>query len=106
MEAEAEELKKIRRVVEKIIPVQQIQAKLIIDGTTGQNALSQVKVFADAVGCDGIILTKLDGTARGGIVVAIAEELNVPVDFVGIGESIDDLQPFDSREFVEALFES
>jgi fused signal recognition particle receptor len=100
-----EELKKIRRVVEKIIPAQQIQAKLIIDGTTGQNALSQVKVFADAVGCDGIILTKLDGTARGGIVVAIAAELNVPVDFVGIGESIDDLQPFDSREFVEALFE-
>jgi len=100
------ELEKIRRVTEKVIPREQIFAKLIIDGTTGQNALSQVKIFADAVGCDGLIVTKLDGTARGGIMVAIAEDLSVPVDFIGIGEKIDDLRPFNSEEYVEALFES
>ncbi len=100
-----EELKKIRRVTEKVIPAEQIFSKLIIDGTTGQNALSQVKVFTEAVGCDGLIVTKLDGTARGGIVVAIAQELSVPVDFIGIGETIEDLQPFDAESFVEALFE-
>jgi fused signal recognition particle receptor len=99
-----EELKKIRRVTEKIVPSEQILAKLIIDGTTGQNALSQVKVFTEAVGCDGLIVTKLDGTAKGGVMVAIADELSVPVDFIGIGESIDDLQPFDAEEYVEALF--
>jgi|WetSurMetagenome_2_1015567.scaffolds.fasta_scaffold220410_2 fused signal recognition particle receptor len=101
-----EELKKIRRVTEKVVPSNQILSKLIIDGTTGQNALSQVKVFSDAIGCDGIIITKLDGTARGGIVLAIAEELGVSVDFVGIGESIEDIQPFVARDYVEALFES
>jgi len=101
-----EELKKIRRVTEKVIPSEHIFSKLIIDGTTGQNAVSQVKVFANAVGCDGLIVTKLDGTAKGGIMVAIAEELSVPVDFIGIGESIEDLQPFDADEYVEALFES
>jgi fused signal recognition particle receptor len=101
-----EELKKIRRVTEKVVPSNQIFSKLIIDGTTGQNALSQVKVFTDAVGCDGLIVTKLDGTARGGIVVAIAQELSVPVDFIGIGESIDDLEAFNADSFVEALFES
>ncbi len=100
-----EELKKIRRVTEKVIPPEQILSKLIIDGTTGQNALSQVKVFTEAVGCDGLIITKLDGTARGGIMVAIAEELSVPVDFIGIGEKIDDLQVFEAESFVEALFE-
>ncbi|HDL02590.1 MAG TPA: signal recognition particle-docking protein FtsY [candidate division Zixibacteria bacterium] len=101
-----EELKKIRRVTEKVIPSEHIFSKLIIDGTTGQNAVSQVKVFTNAVGCDGLIVTKLDGTAKGGIMVAIAEELSVPVDFIGIGESIEDLQPFDADEYVEALFES
>lgn len=100
------ELQKIRRVTEKVIPPEQIFAKLIIDGTTGQNALSQVKVFADAVGCDGLIVTKLDGTARGGIMVAIAEDLSVPVDFIGIGEKIEDLRPFNPEEYVEALFEN
>jgi len=100
------ELEKIRRVTEKVIPPEQIFAKLIIDGTTGQNALSQVKVFTDAVGCDGLIVTKLDGTARGGIIVAIAEDLSVPVDFIGIGEQIEDIRPFNSEEYVEALFES
>jgi fused signal recognition particle receptor len=99
-----QELSKIRRVTEKNIPAEQISARLIIDGTTGQNALSQVKVFTDAVGCDGLIVTKLDGTAKGGIMIAIAEELSVPVDFIGVGERIEDLQPFNADEYVEALF--
>ncbi|MEW5924671.1 MAG: signal recognition particle-docking protein FtsY [Candidatus Zixiibacteriota bacterium] len=101
-----EELKKIKRVTEKVIPSKYIYSKLIIDGTTGQNAVSQVKVFTEAVGCDGLIVTKLDGTAKGGIMIAIAEELSVPVDFIGIGEKIEDLQPFDADEYVEALFEN
>ncbi len=99
-----EELKKIKRVVLKAVPGASVYSKLIIDGTTGQNALSQVKVFTDAVGCDGIIITKLDGTAKGGMIISIAEELKVPVDFVGTGEKVDDLQPFDPKEFTEALF--
>ncbi|MBD3258101.1 signal recognition particle-docking protein FtsY, partial [candidate division GN15 bacterium] len=82
-----------------------IQSKLIIDGNTGQNAISQVKVFTDAVGCDGLIVTKLDGTAKGGVVIAVAEELGVPVDFVGLGEKIDDIQRFDPAAFAKALTE-
>jgi len=99
-----EELKKIRRVVEKVVPSEHIFSKLIIDGTTGQNALNQVKVFTDAVGCDGLIVTKLDGTAKGGVMIAIADELSVPVDFIGLGEGIDDLQAFKADEYAEALF--
>jgi fused signal recognition particle receptor len=99
-----EELKKIRRVVEKAVPGAPIFSKLIIDGTTGQNALNQVQVFTDAVGCDGIIITKLDGTAKGGVMIAVAEELKVPVDFVGLGEGIDDIQRFDPNAFADALF--
>lgn len=99
-----EELKKIKRVLPKAVSGASIYTKLIIDGSTGQNAISQVQVFSDAVGCDGIIITKLDGTAKGGIVVAVAEELGVPVDFIGLGEGIDDLQRFDSKQFAEALF--
>jgi fused signal recognition particle receptor len=99
-----EELKKINRVVLKAAPDATVLSKLIIDGSTGQNALSQVRVFADAVGCDGLIITKLDGTAKGGVIIAIAEELNVPVDFIGIGETVDDLQRFDARQYAEALF--
>ncbi len=99
-----EELKKIRRVVERAVPEAKIYSKLILDGTTGQNALSQVKVFTDAVGCDGLIVTKLDGTAKGGVVIAIAEELGVPVEFIGLGEGIADIQRFDPRQFAEALF--
>ncbi|MEA2030794.1 MAG: signal recognition particle-docking protein FtsY [candidate division Zixibacteria bacterium] len=98
-----EELKKIRRVVNKAIPNAQIYSKLIIDGSTGQNAISQVKVFTEAVGCDGIIVTKLDGTAKGGVMIAVAEELGVSVDFIGLGEGIDDLQRFDATQFAEAL---
>ncbi len=99
-------LQKIKRVVAKAAPDSPILSKLIIDGTTGQNALSQLKVFTEAVGCDGLIITKLDGTAKGGVIIAIAEEFGVPVDFIGVGEGIEDLQPFDSRQFAEALFES
>jgi len=100
-----EELKKIRRVVQKAAPEATIMAKLIIDGNTGQNAISQVKTFTEAVGCDGIIITKLDGTAKGGVVIAVAEELGVPVDFIGLGEKIDDIQRFDPRQYAEALFD-
>ncbi len=100
-----EELKKIKRVVLKAVPDAAVYSKLIIDGSTGQNAISQVKVFTEAVGCDGIIITKLDGTAKGGIIIAVSEELGVPVDFIGLGESIDDLQRFDARQFTEALFD-
>lgn len=99
-----EELKKIKRVINRAVPDAPVYTKLILDGTTGQNALSQVKIFTDAVGCDGIIVTKLDGTAKGGIIIAIAEELGVPVDYIGLGEGIDDLQPFNSKQFAEALF--
>jgi fused signal recognition particle receptor len=99
-----EELKKIKRVVLKAVPDAAVYSKLIIDGSTGQNAISQVKVFSEAVGCDGIIVTKLDGTAKGGVMIAVAEELGVPVDFIGLGEGIDDLQRFDSKQFTEALF--
>jgi len=101
-----DELKKIKRVVAKVIPEESIKAKLVLDGTTGQNALSQVKIFTDAVGgVDGLVVTKLDGTAKGGVVIAIAEEMSVPIDFVGLGEQIDDLKPFDPESYVEALFE-
>jgi len=99
-----EELKKINRVVERELPGEPSEVLLVLDATTGQNALSQAKLFNQAVGVTGIILTKLDGTAKGGIVVAIASELGIPVKMVGVGEKIDDLQPFDPDEFVEALF--
>jgi len=101
-----EELKKIRRVVGKIVPESAVKPKLVLDGTTGQNALSQVKLFTDAVGkIDGLLVTKLDGTAKGGVVVAIAAEMAVPIDFIGLGEQIDDLKPFDPDSYVDALFE-
>ena len=99
-----EELKKIRRVVNKAVPDALVFSKLIIDGSTGQNALSQVKVFTEAVGCDGIIVTKLDGTAKGGVMIAVSEELGIPVEFIGLGEGIHDLQRFDPDKFAEALF--
>lgn len=98
------ELEKIRRVTEKVIPKEQITSRLIIDGTTGQNALQQVKVFIDSVGCDGLIVTKLDGTAKGGVMIAVAEELSVPVDFIGLGEQKEDLELFDAKGYAEALF--
>lgn len=98
-----EELKKIKRVVHKAVPEATVFSKLIIDGSTGQNALSQVTVFTEAVGCDGLIITKLDGTAKGGVMLAIVNDLGVSVDFIGLGEGIEDLQRFDAPAFAEAL---
>ena len=99
-----EELKKIRRVLGREIPGAPHQTLLVVDATTGQNALVQAKMFQEAVQVDGIVLTKLDGTAKGGIIVSICSELNIPVRFVGVGEGVRDLRPFDADEFVEALF--
>jgi len=100
-----EELKKIRRVLGKLMPDVPHETLLVLDATTGQNGLNQAKQFTEAVGVTGIVLTKLDGTAKGGIVLAISKELGLPVKFIGVGEKIDDLQPFDHSEFVEALFQ-
>lgn len=99
-----EELKKIRRVLAREIPGAPHEVLLVVDGTTGQNALRQAEIFTAAVGVTGIVLTKLDGTARGGIVVAIKDALGIPVKFVGVGEAAEDLQEFDPGEFVAALF--
>ena len=97
-----DELSKIRRVVERKAAINEVL--LVLDATTGQNGLTQAKVFAEAVALTGVVLTKLDGSAKGGIVVAVQQELGVPVKYVGIGESIDDLVEFDTAEFVAALF--
>lgn len=99
------ELKKINRVLDKALPGAPHETLLVIDATTGQNGLAQAKSFTKAVGVDGVVLTKLDGTAKGGIVFSIQKQLNVPVKYIGIGEKITDLQLFDPEEFVEALFE-
>jgi len=99
-----EELKKIRRVVSKKIPEAPHEVLLVLDATTGQNAVSQAKLFQEAAGVTGIALTKLDGTAKGGIVVSIAHQLQIPIRFIGIGEGMEDLRPFDPEEFVEAIF--
>jgi fused signal recognition particle receptor len=98
-----EELKKIDRVVERVRPEADYKKLLVIDASTGGNALSQVEYFNDAVGVDGIILTKLDGTAKGGIVVAIRQKFNIPVVFAGVGEKLDDLIPFTPAEFASGL---
>ncbi len=97
------ELNKISRVIDRECPDSSRETLLVLDATTGQNGLIQAKQFAEAAGITGIVLTKLDGTAKGGIVIAIAKELGVPVKFVGVGEGVDDLQPFDAKSFTEAL---
>ncbi|MDO7905866.1 signal recognition particle-docking protein FtsY [Paenibacillus sp. JX-17] len=99
-----EELNKIFRVIQREIPGAPHEVLMVLDATTGQNALQQAKLFGEKSGVTGLVLTKLDGTAKGGIVVAIRQELNLPVKLVGLGEKIDDLQPFDSEQFVHALF--
>ena len=99
-----EELNKVFRVIQREIPDAPHEVLLVLDATTGQNALSQAKLFGKKSGVSGIILTKLDGTAKGGIVIAIRHELSLPVKFVGLGEQMDDLQPFDSEQYVHALF--
>ncbi len=98
-----EELKKIRRVIQKANPAAPHEVLLVLDASTGQNGLRQATEFGAAVGVTGLVLTKLDGTAKGGIVLAIGRELNIPVRFVGVGEGIDDLQPFDRASFVDAI---
>jgi len=100
-----EELRKVRRVVMREDPTAPHETLIVLDATTGQNAVSQARTFAEAVGVTGVVLTKLDGTARGGVVIAVRHELDLPVRYVGVGEAIDDLRPFDPGEFVEALFE-
>ena len=97
------ELSKLRKIIDRETPDAAKETLLVLDATTGQNGLQQAKVFRETAGLTGIILTKLDGTAKGGICVAIAQELGVPVKFVGLGEGIDDLQPFDAKEYVNAL---
>lgn len=99
-----EELKKINRVLEREYPEAYKETLVVLDGTTGQNALAQAKEFSEVADITGIILTKMDGTAKGGIAVAIQAELGIPVKYIGVGESIDDLQKFDSEQFVNALF--
>ena len=99
-----EELKKISRVVEREYPQAALGALLVIDATTGQNGLAQAKVFSEVANLNGIILTKLDGTAKGGIAIAIRNELGLPVRYIGLGEQLDDMQPFDAGEFVSAIF--
>jgi fused signal recognition particle receptor len=98
-----EELKKIKRVVQKADALAPHEILLVIDGNTGQNALTQVKAFDDALGLTGLVVTKLDGTAKGGVLCAIARERAIPVYFIGVGEQLDDLQTFDAHEFAQAL---
>ena len=99
-----EELNKIFRVIQREIPSAPHEVLMVLDATTGQNALSQAKLFGEKSGVTGLVLTKLDGTAKGGIVIAIRQELNLPVKLVGLGEKMGDLQTFDSEQFVHALF--
>ncbi len=98
------ELAKISRIIDREAPGCARETLLVLDATTGQNALNQAKQFKEAAGLTGIILTKLDGTARGGVIIGIKEELNIPIKYIGVGEQIDDLRPFNSTEFVDALF--
>ena len=98
------ELKKIKRVIHKEMPDAPHEILLVLDATSGQNAVSQAKAFQSEIGATGVVLTKLDGTAKGGVIVGIVDELKIPVKFIGFGEGMEDLKPFDAREFVEALF--
>lgn len=99
-----EELKKISRILDRELPGADRETLLVLDATTGQNAVTQAKIFSESADITGIILTKLDGTAKGGIIIAIKSELNIPVKLIGVGEKMEDLQKFDAGEFVEALF--
>ena len=101
-----EELRKINRIIEKEYPDAHKETLVVLDGTTGQNALAQAKQFNEVAEITGIVLTKLDGTAKGGIAIAIQSELGIPVKYIGIGEKIDDLQKFNADEFVNALFDN
>jgi fused signal recognition particle receptor len=98
------ELEKVRGVLQRKIPGAPHEVLLVLDATNGQNAIRQAEAFTKSIGCTGIILTKLDGTAKGGVVVAVRQSMNLPVKFIGVGEGLDDLQPFDADTFVESLF--
>ncbi|MDP3096371.1 MAG: signal recognition particle-docking protein FtsY [Syntrophales bacterium] len=99
-----EELKKMKRIMGRELPGAPHEVLLVLDATTGQNAIAQAKMFKDEIGVTGLILTKLDGTSKGGVVVRIAKELGIPLRYIGVGEQLDDLRPFRAEEFVEALF--
>ena len=99
-----DELSKMRRIIDREYPEANVRCMLVLDATTGQNGLQQAKQFKEAADIGGIVITKLDGTAKGGVAIAIRRELNVPVWYIGVGEGIDDLQAFDAKEFVDALF--
>ena len=99
-----EEIRKVKRVIRKAIPEAPHEALLVLDANTGQNTVAQVKAFDDALEITGLVLTKLDGTAKGGSIAAIARYKPIPIRFIGVGEQIDDLRPFDAAEFVDALF--
>ena len=99
-----EEIRKVKRVIEKAIPGAPHEILLVLDANTGQNAVAQVKAFDDALGVTGLVLTKLDGTAKGGAIAAVAHARPLPVRYIGVGETVDDLRPFDARDFVEAVF--
>jgi len=99
-----EEIRKVKRVIDKALPGAPHEVLLVLDANTGQNAIAQVKAFDDALGVTGLALTKLDGTARGGVIAAIAQARSIPIRFIGVGERIEDLQPFNAQAFVEALF--
>lgn len=100
-----DELAKINRVIKRELPEANLETLLVLDATTGQNAVNQAKEFKNVTDITGIVLTKLDGTAKGGIIIPIKNELNIPVKFIGVGEGIDDLQPFNSREFADGIFD-
>lgn len=100
-----EELKKMKRIMAREVPGAPHEVLLVIDATTGQNAINQAKMFTEDIGVTGIVLTKLDGTSKGGIVIRIAGELKIPIRYIGVGEQLEDLRPFDTEEFIEALFD-
>ena len=100
-----DELGKMQRIIDRELPDAAKEVLIVLDGTTGQNALIQAKEFSEVTNITGIILTKLDGTAKGGVVIGICSELNVPVKLIGVGEKIEDLQVFNAEEFAKALFE-
>ena len=100
-----DEIKKVQRVIDKALPGAPHEILLVIDANTGQNAVSQVKAFDDALNVTGLVLSKLDGTAKGGVIAAIAEARPIPIRFIGIGEAIDDLRPFSAQDFVNAMID-
>jgi fused signal recognition particle receptor len=98
-----EELRKIRRIIAREVPEAPHETLLVVDATTGQNAVSQARVFTEALGITGLVLTKLDGTARGGVAIAVRRELSAPITWIGVGEGVDDLRAFDAKQFAAAL---